>query len=155
MSFSESRLIESKNATISASSKTEYERILEPASAAWPGRLDYTQQPFASSASQRATGRPPSVASASTCFPDADPTMPPRDRLLRFQVRVDAPNKKQGMSARLPDKRFVCWDCAHALPTAQGTFQRFWLGPILRCPQRDQGELAVLLQSLCENPLAS
>jgi hypothetical protein len=35
----------------------------------------------------------------------------PRDRLLRFQVQADEPNKKPGMSARPPDKRFVDWDC--------------------------------------------
>ena len=46
------------------------------------GRLDYTQPPLALSANRRATGRPPSVASALTCFPDADPTMTQRDRPL-------------------------------------------------------------------------
>jgi len=67
---------------------------------------------LASSANRKATGRPPSVASASTCFPDADPTMTPRDRPLHPQVRVDAPNKKPRMSAMPPDKRFAYWDCA-------------------------------------------
>jgi hypothetical protein len=38
------------------------------AAAAWRGRQDYTQQPLASSANRRETGRPPGVASASTMF---------------------------------------------------------------------------------------
>ncbi len=112
-----------------------YGRILEPASAAWPERLDYTQQPFASSGNRRVTGRPPGAASASTCFPDADPTMPPRDRLLHSQARGDGPNKKQGMSAKPLDKRFAYWDCAPALLRAQERSPRSWLGSMLRCPQ--------------------
>jgi len=75
------------------------------------------------------------VVSASTCFPDADPTMTPRDRPLLSQVRADVPNKKPKMSATPPDKRFAYWDCAPALPTAQGRPPRFWLGSILRRPQ--------------------
>ena len=39
------------------------------------------------------------------------------------------------MSAMPPDKRFAYWDCAPALPRAQGRSPRFWLGSILRCPQ--------------------
>jgi hypothetical protein len=68
--------------------RPEYGRILEPAWAAWRERLDYTQQPLASSANRRATGRPPGVASASPCFPDADPTMTQRDKPLHSQVRA-------------------------------------------------------------------
>src|SRR4029077_4588382 len=115
--------------------RPEYGRILEPASAAWPGRLDYTQLPLASSANRKATGRPPSVASASPCFPDADPTMTPRDRPLHSQVRADVPNKMLKTSAKPPDKRFAYSDCAHALPRAQGRSPRFLLEPILKCPQ--------------------
>src|SRR5277367_328912 len=155
MSFNDSRLIESKNATISASSKTAYGRILEPTSAAWRGRMDYTQQPLASSANRRATGRLPGVASALTCFPDADPTMTPRGRPSHSQVRVDAPNKKPKMSAMPPDKRFVYWDCAPALPRVQGRSPRFWLGSILRYPLVDQRPPETFLHSLPGNPLAS
>src|ERR1700732_2096548 len=127
----------------------------KPASAVWRGRPDYTQRPLASSANRRATGRPPGAISASTCFPNADPTMTPRDRPLRFQVRADVPNKMPKMSATPPDKRFAYWNYAHALPRAQGRSPRFWLGPILKCPLIDQSEQEALLQSLSANPLAS
>ena len=131
--------------------RPEFGRILEPASAAWRGRLDYTQLPLASSANRRATGRPPGVASASTCFPDADPTMPPRDRPLHFQVRADVPNKKPKMSAKPPDKRFAYLDCAPALPRAQGRSPRFWLAPILKFPLIDQREPEHFSVSVCES----
>src|ERR1700760_4664587 len=97
--------------------RSKYGRILEPVSVAWPGRLDYIQQPLASSANRRATGRPPGVASVSICFPDADPTTLPRDRPLHSQARADGPNKMPKMSAMPPDKRFAYWDCAPALPS--------------------------------------
>jgi hypothetical protein len=119
---------------MSNASRPEYGRSLELTSAAWPGRLDYTQLPLASRANRRATAPPPGVASASTCFPDADPTMTPRDRPLLFQVRAAVPNKKPKMSARPPDKRFAYWDCARARPRAQGRSPQFWLGSILKCP---------------------
>src|SRR4029077_10601360 len=127
--------------------RPEYGRILEPASAAWRGRLDYTQRPLASSGNQRATGRPPSVASASTCSPDADPTMTPRGRPLHSQVRAGVPNKMPKMNAMPPDTRFAYWDYAHALPRAQGRSPRFWLGSILKFPLIDQSEQEALLQS--------
>jgi hypothetical protein len=38
-----------------------------------------------------------------------------------------------------PDKRFAYWDCARALPRAQGRSQRFWLGSILKFPLLDRG----------------
>src|ERR1700737_2238307 len=82
--------------------KPGYGRILEPVAAAWPGRLDYTLLPLGSRGNRRATEWPPGVASASTCFPDADPTMTPRDRPLRVRVRADVPNKKPKMSAMPP-----------------------------------------------------
>jgi hypothetical protein len=99
MSFNELGLIESKNVSGDSSSspgtcfgirflagcsrfqplqRPEFGRILEPTLAAWPGRLDYTQLLLASRANQRATGGPPSVVFELICFPDADPTMPPR-----------------------------------------------------------------------------
>jgi len=99
--------------------------------------------------------RPPGVASASTCFPDADPTMTPRDRLLHSQVRAGAPNKMPRMSAMPPDKRFAYWDCARALPRAQGRSPRSWLGSTVKCPQRDQREPEPPFRSRSANPLAS
>ena len=98
-----------------------------------------TQQPLASSANRRATGRPPGVASVSTCFPDADPAMPPHDRPLHSRVRARGPNKKPKMSAMPPDKRFAYWDCAHALPRAPRRSPRFWLGPMLKFPLQIKG----------------
>src|ERR1700760_2949589 len=135
--------------------RSKYGRILEPVSVAWPGRLDYIQQPLASSANRRATGRPPGVASVSICFPDADPTTLPRDRPLHSQARADGPNKMPKMSAMPPDKRFAYWDCAPVLPRVQGRSPRFWLGPILRCPLIDQRKPETLLQSPSVKPLAS
>src|SRR5277367_1230735 len=147
MSFSDSKFIESKNATISASSKTGVWEDSRTSLAAWPGQLDYTQRHLASSANRRATGRPPGVASVSTCFPDADPTTLPRDRPLHSQARAYVPNKMPKMSAMPPDKRFAYWDCAPALPRARGRSPRFWLGSILRCPLIDQRPPETLLQS--------
>ena len=45
--------------------------------------------PLASSGNRRATGRPPSVASASTCFPDADPAT----RFYTFELKLTCRTK--------------------------------------------------------------
>jgi hypothetical protein len=111
--------------------------------------------PPASSANRRATGRPPGAASASTCFPDADPTMPLRDRPLHSRGRADVLNKKPRMSAKPPDKRFAYWDCAPALPKVPGRSPRFWLGSILKFPLADQSAPVSLPQSRTAKPLAS
>jgi hypothetical protein len=146
MSFNESGLIESKNATISASSNTG---VWEDSRTSLGGLVRAAGlYSTTSSGNRRATGRPPSVASASTCFPDADPTRPPRDRLLRLRAQADGQNKKPKMSAKPPDKRFAYWDCAHGLPRALAMSPRFWLGPILKFPLIDQRESEALLQSL-------
>jgi hypothetical protein len=93
MPFNELGPIESKNATISASSKTG---VWEDSRTNLGGLArDYTQLPLASRANQRAPGGPPSVVFELICFPDADPTMPPRDRPLHSQVRADDRTKCQ------------------------------------------------------------
>jgi hypothetical protein len=57
--------------------------------------------------------------------------------------------------ARPPDKRFLYWDCAPALPRAPGRSPQFWLGPILKFPLTDQREPAALPLFLAAIPLAS
>src|SRR4029077_6193940 len=84
---------------------------------------------FSSNRNQRVPNQrvPPSVVFELICFPDADPTMTPRDRPLHCQVRADVPNKMPKMSAMPPDRRFVYLDGEHALPRAPGRSRRFWL----------------------------
>src|SRR6266478_3532939 len=48
--------------------------------------------------------------------------------LYTLKFELTCRTKSQKMSARPPDKRFAYWDCAHALPRAQGRSPLFWLG---------------------------
>jgi hypothetical protein len=129
MSFNESKLIESKNATTSASSTTGvWEDSLTSRGGLAPTAGLYSTTPRIKSESK-------SNRMAARCCLCVD--LPPGCR---------------------SNQDFAYWDCAHALPKAQeaqGRSPQFWLGSILKYPERDQREPEALLQSLSANSFVS